>query len=379
MQPLSNLMYFLRNKRKAIPMLVIIALAVFGVSIIAVVADTMMDDGRRDWINPTKVYARVFAAEDFIDPRIGVALRQSPDVERVMSTLQSNIRVQGLFGSRGSPVMGLKDDDLRWYMEKAGLKLVEGRLPGRSQDEIVLHDAILKSKGINLGDYVGRKVDSDEWLPGKYLVVGRLEGPIQIGLTSANSLRKFLYSNQNPPGDTGFYVFAVPGRMGELDDYLRSLSTDKVMVRTLTTATRDFKKETGNVDTILWIINGVTITVLSLAMGLLNTIYFMQRLSEYGILLAMGYRLGFLIRRTLMEAISLTLFGWVLGVLVSDGANWVLRNYVFAPRGITLSPLSLKAVLYTVPIPIMIGVFSLVTVLSQLLRLDPVTIVERRE
>ncbi|MCL5046771.1 MAG: ABC transporter permease [Actinobacteria bacterium] len=379
MQPLSNLTYFARNKRKAIPMLAIIALAVFGVSIIAVIADTMMDDGRRDWINPTKVYARVFAAEDYIDPRIGVALRSSPDVERVMPALQAGIRVQGLLGSRDSPVIGLKDDDMRWYMERAGIKLVEGRLPGRSRDEIALHAAVLKSKGIALGDYVGKKVDKDEWLPGKYLVVGRLQGPIQVGLTSANTLRKFVYSNQNPLGDTGYYVFSPPGRMEELDKYLRSLSRDKVIVRTLTTATRDFKKETGNVDTVLWIINGVTITVLSLAMGLLNTIYFMQRISEYGILLAMGYRVGFLIRRTLMEAVSLTMFGWALGVLLSDAINWVLRQYIFAPRGITLAALNAKAILFTVPIPVMIGIFSLSTVLTQLLRLDPVTIVERRE
>jgi ABC-type antimicrobial peptide transport system permease subunit len=116
-----------------------------------------------------------------------------------------------------------------------------------------------------------------------------------------------------------------------------------------------------------------------LAVGLLNQIYFLQRIPEYGILLALGYKVSYLVRRTLTEATVLTVTGWVLGLGVAYGAHWLLEAVLFAPKGITMVGLSLKTVSYTFPIPFLIAGFSLFTVIRRLMTLDPVSIVERRD
>ncbi len=372
MQPLSPILYFARNLRRTLPVLGIIALAVVGVLVVAILAESQMEDPRRDYFEPMKIYARVYPRKGTLDPNLGAILRAHPDVERVVRVLPTSVRGIGMMGSRGFPVRGLPEREMEWYMEANGVTLAEGRLPQGSSREIALNSALMRSKGLSIGDWVGRDLDPDEWLPGKFQVVGRLEGAIQVGLVTAPALREYVRSET-------LEVFAKPGRIEALDQYLQTIISDYVGVDSITPMTIEWERETGTVTPILLAINGITVIVLSLAVGLLNQIYFLQRIPEYGILMALGYRTSYLIRRTLVEALALTVIGWLLGLGLSYGINWALLTYVFTPMGMTLAALSSKIALTTVPIPVLIAVFSLTTVVRRILTMDPVSIVERRD
>lgn len=373
MHPLSAWVYFRRNRRRVLPVLAIIAMSVFGVVLVVNLAETALEDGRRDFIDPSRVYARVVARKEGLDPNLSARLRHHDAVERVVPMLRREVRKWGLFGTSGSPVFGIHERDSVWFMDRTGLRLVEGRLPSGSQPEVALHDSVMKNKGVRIGDVIGREANPEEFLPGRFTIVGRLTGPVQFGIAPEVALRQ-------STGTLGeIYVFPKPGRMAEVDAYLTPLDGDIVRVDSASTLQRSWQQETGNINAILWTINGVTIFVLSLAVGLLNTIYFMQRVGEYGVLAAVGYRVGFLVRRTLVEALVLTALGWVLGMGLSLLGNRIVADYLLGPAGLAVPPVSLRAVVFTLPIPVLIALFSLLTVMRRMIQMDPVSIVERRD
>ena len=48
------------------------------------------------------------------------------------------------------------------------------------------------------------------------------------------------------------------------------------------------------------------------------------------------------------------------------------------PKGLVLASIGKSAFLYTAPIPVLVGIASLATVLTRLYKLDPIEIMERR-
>lgn len=380
MHPLSNVIYFARNKRRALPVMGMIALAVFGVSLSAVLTGSMIEDARRTWLVPLEHFSEVVATNK---PLAESRLRQikgHPGVRRAVSIVSQSIRSQGLFGSTGREVYGLRPIDMHVVMERLGIRLLLGRLPIEGEREIALHDQIVRAKGLRLGSEVGKEVDEDEWLRGRYRLVGTFDGPVPVGITTyRDMLSNSLLNALQRSGEWHLLVFAKDGAAATVGHFLQDLPRSEVIVYTHSRQLAEFRKEMANLDVIIWVINAVVITVLSLAMGLLNTIYFMQRMGEYGILAAIGYRPGVLVKRTLFEVLSLTAVSWGLGLILSQGIYRLIQDRLFAPNGVLLTGLDLRAVLFTLPIPVMIGLFSVVTVLWQLWRLDPVSIIERRE
>ena len=132
-------------------------------------------------------------------------------------------------------------------------------------------------------------------------------------------------------------------------------------------------------DAIVWSINSVVVIVLSLLAGLLNVIYFLDRMNEFGLLLGIGYPRAFVIRRALVESLVLTVLAWAFGIVFSQVMYALLNQLVFEPRGITLSVLNWHAIQFTLPIPIMVGLFAAGTVIWQLRGFDPISIIERRD
>jgi hypothetical protein len=78
------------------------------------------------------------------------------------------------------------------------------------------------------------------------------------------------------------------------------------------------------------------------------------------------------------ETVLLTLLGWLLGAAVTFVVLSLFKERVFEPRGLLIDPHDLFAYRYTIPIPISITLFAVATIGLRLLKLDPVTIIERR-
>ncbi len=376
--PLSTLLYFSRNKKKTLPMLGVIVLAVFAVSLTAVLTGSMITSAREGWVKPYERYSMVAASQGFLEARTVRELKANPHVGRLLPLQNAVVQVTGIFGSDQRLVLGLKEKDLRWFMGRTDLRLAGGRLPARGEAEIALHEDIMKGKGVRLGEEIGREVDDNEFLPGRLRVVGILAGPYPVALTTYEYLQSRAGPVQ-PVGERAFLVFPRPGHQSDLEWDLAGLPRDRITVQTYSLTRERVEREIVNMDIMIWILNLVTVVTLSLSVGLLNVIFFMQRMGEFGILAAIGYRRGALLRRTFLEVLTVTPAGWLAGLALSHAVFLLISRYIYAPRGIYLTGIDGRVLSFTLPIPVMIALFSLFIVFWQLWRLDPVSIVERRE
>ena len=386
MRALSIFTYYLNNKRKVVPVTGIIALAVLVISVTGSLTGSLFEDEKREL-----AYYDRFAVV-FSNQRSGLSdgmlrqLKNHPAVAETYEVVRRTTRTQGIFGSAGRPIYFLSEMDRQAFADRLGWRLTEGRWPRTDTNEVALTENILRNRGLELGGRIGNVADEKDWLDGEWLIVGTLASDAVTGGVGDRSYirERFLTDPDLPPEVANrphvLTIRPAEGKNLELEVFLDSLPKDQVDAFHRTEARQEVDEELANVDMIIWILNGSTIVVLALALGLLNVIFFMQRANEFGLLAALGYTKRFLTVRTFLEAVVTVAAGWALGILLSQAIYTVLNATLFEPKG--LAPLTImtpRVLLFTTPIPVTVTLFSVAVVLWQLWRMDPVAIIERRD
>lgn len=386
MSALSIWTYYWNNKRKVLPVTAIIALSIVGIASSATLTGSFYQDEERE-IAFYEHYALVFASQ-----RRGLS-------EAIVKTLEGHVAVaktvrlerettprQGMFSREGTPIYFLSEVDQKPFARALGWDLVAGRWPEPGNNEVVLTENLLRNRSLEVGAHIGQIVDEEDWLNGEWVIVGAFGAAEGIG--GIGNLDFLQEHYLDPPGlidsmqiqPQVLAVAPTPGEEAGMEAVLDSLPKDEVFVVHSSRARRNFESMKANIDTILWILNAMTIAVIALALGLLNVIVLMQRANEFGLLAAIGYTKSILMRRVFLEAAATVAVGWMLGILLSIGIYAGLNSLIFVPRGLdALSVLTVRVVLFTVPVPITVTLFSVAIVIWQLHRMDPVAIIERRD
>jgi hypothetical protein len=379
MRPLSVFNYYARNKLKLAPIFLVLALAVFGISLTGVLTGSIMDTAR-ERIQVYRGMAMLSPSfrngHNTIDAAIKGDLYRNSNVAAVYPDIRVSTYLPTLSGTTSAHIYAVDTNVFSILMERFDLELDAGQLPRTGANEVALHTQVIKARGLQLGDTLDPEKDSQERLPAKMHIVGVLRGPTVLSLASLE------YVSQR----TEFRGYArsllalpQPGERVSLESDLNALDAGIVRAFTLSAETKLFQRDFGTLDAIVWAINSVVVIVLSLLVGLLNMIYFLDRMNEFGLLLGMGYARAFVVRRALTESLALTVGAWVFGIIFSAFAYAMLNVFIFEPMGTTLSVLNWRAIQFTLPIPIIVGIFAAATVIWQLRNFDPISIIERRD
>jgi hypothetical protein len=126
------------------------------------------------------------------------------------------------------------------------------------------------------------------------------------------------------------------------------------------------------------IVLSVTVAV-TLVIGAINRLAFLQRLPEFGTLHAVGQSKQWLVRRLTLETGGLAVAGWALGALAALAGMAFLNAVLYAPRGYAYDLLQESALLLVLPLPLTVIGSTLLTAHRALKRMDAVAIVERSE
>src|SRR6185295_10764339 len=242
--------------------------------------------------------------------------------------------------------------------------------------EVALHENLMKANGWVLGREFGMDVDEEDWMPGRFKVVGILEGPTPLGICSFEYLNNPLQYAFSAKLWERVIIVAHPGRTEELNTWLRTLKNVKVYDKA-----RAVEDVTQGLDRILMILRFISITliaVVSIVVGLINNVFFAQRIDEFAILLAIGHTKRRLFRMVVGETAVLMTLSWADGLALGYGVFGAFRGFVLLPRGIPVPFWHLGPLLVSVALPLVAQVFAVVTVMGRLRRLDPVSIIERR-
>jgi len=375
--PLSVLTYLTRNVRRILPASIMLASAV----IIVVVVLSMLRGVKAGAMRYTREF-RVFTVvlpkkQATISKEERAAIRSHPSVERVADAFNCIVRVKTFVGALPYQLRAVEADDLVFLMDRAGLKLKPGgRLPAPDSNEVVMHEWLMAANGWNVGQEFGIDVNEDDWMPGRFKVVGILEGPAPMGFASREFMSNDVVYGFAPKLWERLLVVAKPGRQAEMNAFLRSLTTAKAFDEA-----RAIDEVNESFDQIMFmtqIISVLIMLVVALVVGLLNNIFFAQRIDEFAVLLALGWRRGRLVRKVLGESLVIAFASWLAGLGLAlglmEGITWLLLE----PRGIFIPVLHGPPIGLSLLLPAVAMVFSGVTVFRRLTKLDPIVIIERR-
>jgi hypothetical protein len=179
-----------------------------------------------------------------------------------------------------------------------GLHVVDGRLPGGGEAHdnwLILSKFVAEARGLSVGDEMGREVNErEEGLPYYFQIMAIVDGPTNVSFASLPYLKSRMPSQPNEV----LLVIPQPGELGNLNHELLALEGDWEQVRVIT-----YEREVANRDEDFAMFDILIITsvlglggVFALMVGLLSLLYYMQRLSEFAVLQAIGYSKWFLLR-----------------------------------------------------------------------------------
>jgi hypothetical protein len=383
--PLSALTFFLRNPSKVLPMGGVIVLSVFLICAIATIANSIGLTVRTIY-RYTEFFTYVIPQRTTLivtdDQRAKV--KADPRVDRAIEGSIFFINIKTVIGRLPFVVLGVNESDRDYLAGRMDSKLIAGRWPAEGMPECVLSEPIAENKHLKIGDVVASPTDEGgiAGAPMPVKLVGILKGPVWVAFcdksfcdaTFLATPRCLLYT-----GKTLKDLDAINQTMMPLKDKRSGkLDPSKVNVLSRENLLAEVEDSLSTMYLILEVVSFTVIFVIALMSGMLSNIYFTQRVPEFGVLAALGYGRWYLIRRILGETTLLTIVGWILGAIMSFLLLTYLKDAVFKTRGLFIDPLDWFAMRHTIPIPIAITLFSVATVAVRLLRLDPVSIIERR-
>jgi hypothetical protein len=376
MEPLSPWTYGRRNVRKILPTVIILT---FVVMLVVVILSTL--SGLRE---STLVYTREFDEWTLVFPKRDTRLPKGllaevathPATERVIDSRNCFVRVKTLIGPMPFNLRAARREEMEYLLKRVGATLREGSLPRTGTSEVALHENIMKANGWSLGREFGIDVDEEDWMPGRFKVVGVLDGPVPVGVCSFEFLNNPLQYAFSAKLWERVVVVSKPGRIAELNAYLRGLKDVKVYDKTR--AVDDVVQGFDRIILVFRFISIVLIGVVSLVVGLINNIFFAQRIDEFAILLAIGHTKRRLFRMVWGETAAMMTLSWVLGMALGLAIFAGFRTFVLLPRGIPVPFWHLGPLLVSAALPLVAQIFAVATVLGRLRKLDPVSIIERR-
>lgn len=302
--------------------------------------------------------------------------RKSPiPIDRIMTMRASSTQVMSIVGKWPFLMLGLTQDDMKYYLARQHTKGVQGRLPSPGAPEAIVSRPVAQNLKLKLGSLVLGPEENDNYSPKIVRVVGIADTDRWLMVNSIEYQRE----NHFPPIDLGLVFAKNLADQDKLDHWAQKHFKGR---RAQVWAYFMVEKQTQEMfATLFKMLNAVIFTlaiVITFMMGLLMNIYQSQRLIEFGLLQAIGYTKSELIRRVVSESIAVVILGWLFGVLASYGLIYLAKVFLMDPNAFGIEVFDQRAFNYTVPIPFAIILCAVGTVVYRFRTLDPVGIVERR-
>ena len=392
--PLSPTTYYRRHKRAALLQIALISLATVALFILVGVLDTIPLRANLSYL--TK-FSRVAPTAGTLDPGVISQIQTHPDVARAIPENGLGISMPSLLGTDNQRLLGVSPEDASYLMLQCGVRLKEGRMFEPRTNELVLSEEVARALDLEVGDEIGRAIDQRfyELVSAPLVLVGILEGDptatdstgrgasptvrrapsVRLGFVSSEYLNGHeLYA----PRAISLLVVARAGRKTALEGYLDdTISSKYTQVETSALFARQTRMIRVGAYVIFGVVNSVVAVVMAFAVGIINRIALTRRLSEFGLLHALGRQRQQLTRRLTLE----TAFVAALGCLVGLGMALVimsgLKNSLFYNLGMELDLLNPGPFYFVLPIPLVVVALTSWSIRRVFGQLDAVAIIER--
>ena len=376
-RPLGAFTYIGRNGAKTAPLVAVIMLAVLLVAGIVAMMDSIPYSIKVIYSYSATALGITPRGDPELTPKFEHIIRtECPyPIQRIVTCRAAGAQVKSIVGKWPFVVLGLSQEDMRYYLHRLGAEDINGRLPEPGAAEVVISEPVARNRNLKLGSALLSPEDSDNYSPYKVKVVGIAKTTEWIMVSDVEYLRE----NHFPPID--FLMVFAPDKatQGKLDHWAEKRFKG---LRAQIFAYHLLEKDTNDMFSILYrildVVIGTLVLVITIMMGMLMNIYQSQRLVEFGLLQALGYTKRQLLRRVTVEALLVIVGGWAVGLLLAYTLLNVVKVTLMDPSAFAIDTLDPVAYTYTIPIPIAIFCAALLTVWLRFRNFDPVGVVERR-
>lgn len=381
MQMKNMFKYYLSNKRRGISLIFVMALTVFSIYFVTSLVQSIFS---------TVEYSNIACLNDFsfVYPVGGSSFLQNETVEKIKNDdsvgnaypiLLEYTVINNIFGTTSGYVAFMDEADIGEIFDDFSLTVTEGRLPEENSYELIMHEDMLKNKGLSVGDTFGSAVDEGEQIDGKYMITGAFSGDSYMAFGTKSYKQKELEELGLDFKNTTFGLLVTPKTdLDAMNTMLDTMSHDEAAAMTLSYAQKTLKDNVSSIKFLMGVIVIVIAVSISAAVCIVLETTYNDRMEEFGILYAIGYKKSWLFRNIIAEIVVLVFISWILGLILSYGVLSLVAKSVFEPMGQMLSIVSIQSLLYTI---IVMVVFVVVTILVTILKFakkDLIAIIEMR-
>jgi len=357
-------------------------MATAGLFILVAVLDTV--PLRANFSYLTKL-SRVIPAGNELDPGILSQIQTHPDVEQVIPENGLGISLPTLLGTESQRLLGVSVQDAERLMQYCGVRLQQGRMFAPRSNEFVLSEEVARALKLQLGDEIGRELDRDYYgaVADPLVLVGILEGDrsihpgpsIRLGFVSGEYLNSH---EQYAPRPAGLLVIAKQDRKAVVDAFLATtIDTPSTNVETFAEIDKYVRMARTATYVLFGIVNSVAGVVVALVVGIINQIAMTRRLSEFGLLNALGHHRRDLVRRMTLETVVIALAGTLIGLVIAFLGVLGIKNSLFYNLGMEMSLYNLTPLWFVLPTPAIVILLAFRSLRRAFARLDAVSIVEQ--
>lgn len=355
---MNPLTFYVKNKKKSIAIFVILLLSVFCISFITTLIKSVYDTCSEVNISPFECFSIVAAKS--ADAEVE-EIENFDKVDKVIDGFTLSTSISTVFGTTNSYIVF--SDDIKNIFNLCEFNLSEGYMPSTGANEIVVHESILKNKGLKVGDKM-----SD------FEIVGSYKGKAKLSLGCMSDELRESYAD----GVYSYIVFSSNGELEAMNKQLSDLSNKKWEIFTYEKAYESLDDEFSTINIILLLVVIMVSFCLAIAMAALVYSIYSNRYDEFAILNAIGYKKRTIKKLILQETILISFVSWFCGYLLSLAGLSLADKHIYADMGQSMSIFTVDSLLYTLLIPFLVVVCTTIPSVWKLSRTDLINIVERR-
>lgn len=370
-RPLSFIKYLQNNTGKSLAMIIALVLSIFLILIAQMIFYSVVE-GPRLGATITDSSTIVYPGDKGnVDAGFRQEIEKSTLVEKVVCMYEMNTDYYHFFGAANMKLYFTGYKDMKYIIDKLGLKLKEGKMPEAGKDEVLLDWRLANNKGKRLGDFIGKGVDPQEKISGKYKIVGLSDGGCIIGICPV--------AESQIHSDEQMIVFPKTGQLEELNAWFDKVPSEKAFLWNKMKADDNYQESVETIDKLSGFAYIGIIFVMSFAAG--NSCYaqYFSRRYEFGILQSLGYTRAQILLRAAKEIFMINLVGFIGGVLLSFAVGLTLYKVFFIPHGYPFVLVEFDGLLKTITIPVCTALFSLIPSGWLLSKIDTMIVIEKFE
>lgn len=372
-KPLSYYIYFKNNKKKTLGMILSIAFSILLIGVIQMFSDNTSDTYYRD-LTKLNYVSIISSTKGSLPKETMESIENNSTVDKLIMVNTYYYNMVNIIGGFSSYTGYYMDQsDIAVLMDRMSMTLNEGNPLKNDDKKIIINSNLARARVKSIGGYMGNEVSNMDYFKGKYEISGIIKSDNIISFIAKS--KENIASNNDQFQQ--YLLLPKEGKLGEMNSFLKELPKGNTRLLTYEDMLQEKKADEEGINTIFNILIIIIIVVLSVSLGNSSYIHYFQRRKEFGLLKAIGQSGDKIILRMIKEIGISSALGLAVGLLLLLIFKGIGNTFYTYPKGLSLFQINMQLIPKIISIPLFICIFSIIPVSRLLVKIEPISIIER--